>query len=61
MTAPPSIGVDFVMVPTNDFDRAVEFYGTVLGLPNTARPTSRIRTTMRLILHHRYAPRVPEA
>ena len=30
-------GVDFVMVPTRDFDRAVEFYGTVLGLPETAR------------------------
>jgi catechol 2,3-dioxygenase-like lactoylglutathione lyase family enzyme len=30
-------GVDFVVVPTNDFDTAVEFYGTVLGLPCTAR------------------------
>ena len=30
-------GVDFVVVPTRDFDRAVEFYGTVLGLPCTAR------------------------
>ena len=28
---------DFVTVPTEDFDRAVEFYGTVLGLPNSAR------------------------
>jgi predicted enzyme related to lactoylglutathione lyase len=26
-------GVDFVAIPTEDFDRAVEFYGTVLGLP----------------------------
>jgi predicted enzyme related to lactoylglutathione lyase len=30
-------GVDFVMVPTKDFDAAVEFYGTVLGLPCSAR------------------------
>jgi predicted enzyme related to lactoylglutathione lyase len=30
-------GVDFVVVPTRDFDAAVEFYGTVLGLPCTAR------------------------
>ena len=30
-------GTDFVMVPTQDFDAAVEFYGTVLGLPCTAR------------------------
>jgi predicted enzyme related to lactoylglutathione lyase len=26
-------GVDFVAVPTKDYDAAVEFYGTVLGLP----------------------------
>jgi catechol 2,3-dioxygenase-like lactoylglutathione lyase family enzyme len=26
-------GVDFVTVPTSDYDRAAEFYGTVLGLP----------------------------
>ncbi len=30
-------GTDFVTVATDDFDRAVEFYGTVLGLPNSAR------------------------
>ncbi len=30
-------GVDFVYVPTQDFDRAVAFYGEVLGLPCTAR------------------------
>jgi catechol 2,3-dioxygenase-like lactoylglutathione lyase family enzyme len=30
-------GTDFVTVPTQDFDRAVEFYGTVLGLPESAR------------------------
>jgi len=30
-------GVDFVTLPTQDFDRAVEFYGTTLGLPNSAR------------------------
>lgn len=26
-------GVDFVSVPTQDLERAVEFYGTALGLP----------------------------
>lgn len=30
-------GVDFVTVPTKDFDAAVEFYGTTLGLPCSAR------------------------
>jgi predicted enzyme related to lactoylglutathione lyase len=30
-------GVDFVTVPTRDFDRAAEFYGTVLGLPCSTR------------------------
>ena len=30
-------GTDFVVVPTKDFDRAVEFYGSVLGLPCSAR------------------------
>jgi predicted enzyme related to lactoylglutathione lyase len=30
-------GVDFVTVGTQDFKRAVEFYGTVLGLPLSAR------------------------
>jgi predicted enzyme related to lactoylglutathione lyase len=29
-------GVDFVSVPTSDFDAAVEFYGGVLGLPNSS-------------------------
>ncbi len=36
-TTPLVTGVDFVHVPTQDFDRAVEFYGTVLGLPESAR------------------------
>jgi predicted enzyme related to lactoylglutathione lyase len=30
-------GVDFITVPTRDFERAGEFYGTVLGLPCSAR------------------------
>jgi predicted enzyme related to lactoylglutathione lyase len=30
-------GVDFVTVSTRDFDAAVEFYGSVLGLPCTSR------------------------
>jgi predicted enzyme related to lactoylglutathione lyase len=29
----PVTGVDFVTVSTKDFDKAMEFYGTVLGLP----------------------------
>jgi len=34
-------GVDFVAVPTNDLDAAVEFYGTTLGLPRSVyRPES---------------------
>ena len=39
MTAPSPVveGVDFVTVPVKDFDRAVEFYGTFLGLPNPVR------------------------
>ena len=28
-------GVDFVAVPTQDLERAVEFYGTTLGLPRS--------------------------
>ncbi len=32
-TRPLVTGVDFVCVPTQDFDRSVEFYGSVLGLP----------------------------
>jgi predicted enzyme related to lactoylglutathione lyase len=30
-------GVDFVAVPTDDFDASVRFYGEVLGLPCIAR------------------------
>jgi catechol 2,3-dioxygenase-like lactoylglutathione lyase family enzyme len=30
-------GVDFITVPTRDFEKAEEFYGTVLGLPCGAR------------------------
>ena len=29
-------GVDFVSVPTSDFDAAMDFYGNVLGLPNSS-------------------------
>jgi predicted enzyme related to lactoylglutathione lyase len=38
-TTQPSFitGVDFVAVPTNDFDASVEFYGNVLGLPQGKR------------------------
>src|SRR4051812_14793043 len=36
-TEAPTIftGVDFVSVPTQDLDRAVEFYGTTLNLPRS--------------------------
>jgi predicted enzyme related to lactoylglutathione lyase len=30
-------GTDFIAVATSDFDSAVEFYGTVLGLPESKR------------------------
>jgi catechol 2,3-dioxygenase-like lactoylglutathione lyase family enzyme len=30
-------GVDFAYIPTTDFDRAVDFYGNVLGLEESAR------------------------
>ncbi|MGH2782156.1 MAG: VOC family protein, partial [Thermoleophilaceae bacterium] len=30
-------GVDFITVPTRDFDRASDFYGGVLGLPCSTR------------------------
>ena len=30
-------GVDFICVPTRDYDKASEFYGTVLGLPFSKR------------------------
>jgi len=32
----PVTGVDFLSVATRDFEAAVAFYGTVLGLPQTA-------------------------
>jgi catechol 2,3-dioxygenase-like lactoylglutathione lyase family enzyme len=39
MTDPTSLvsGVDFITVPTRDYDKAAEFYGTVLGLPLSKR------------------------
>ncbi|MEA2264951.1 MAG: hypothetical protein QOE27_534 [Solirubrobacteraceae bacterium] len=36
-TTTPITGVDFAIVPTKDFAAATEFYGTVLGLPCSAR------------------------
>jgi predicted enzyme related to lactoylglutathione lyase len=30
-------GVDFITLPTQDFDRAIEFYGTTLGLEESIR------------------------
>ena len=39
MTATTQIvnGTDFITVPTRDYDKASEFYGTVLGLPFSKR------------------------
>ena len=37
MTSPTITGVDFVAVPTNDFDASVRFYGETLGLPFIGR------------------------
>lgn len=38
MASPPIVtGVDFVTVPTQDYDAAAEFYGEVLGLPFAKR------------------------
>jgi predicted enzyme related to lactoylglutathione lyase len=34
-------GVDFVTLPTQDFQRAVEFYGTTLGLEESIRYGSK--------------------
>jgi catechol 2,3-dioxygenase-like lactoylglutathione lyase family enzyme len=36
-TTPLVTGTDFVCVATRDIDRAVEFYGNVLGLPQSKR------------------------
>lgn len=36
-TAPLITGVDFVTVPTDDFDASFRFYGEVLGLPFVKR------------------------
>jgi predicted enzyme related to lactoylglutathione lyase len=40
-TAQLITGVDFVAVPTRDFETAVAFYGTTLGLPCSARLPER--------------------
>jgi predicted enzyme related to lactoylglutathione lyase len=41
-------GVDFITVPTQDFDKASEFYGSVLGLPCSGqwgnRPAAEFET-----------------
>jgi catechol 2,3-dioxygenase-like lactoylglutathione lyase family enzyme len=36
-TTPLVTGVDFICVPTQDFEKASEFYGTVLGLERGKR------------------------
>jgi catechol 2,3-dioxygenase-like lactoylglutathione lyase family enzyme len=36
-TTPLITGTDFITVSTKDFDSAVEFYGNVLGLPESKR------------------------
>ena len=39
MSAPTPLvtGTDFICVPTRDFETAVDFYGNVLGLPESKR------------------------
>jgi predicted enzyme related to lactoylglutathione lyase len=37
MSALTVTGVDFIAIPTRDFEKADEFYGTVLGLPRSKR------------------------
>ena len=37
MTTPLITGTDFITIATQDFDAAVEFYGGVLGLPESKR------------------------
>jgi predicted enzyme related to lactoylglutathione lyase len=42
LTPGPVRGVDFVVLPTRDFEAAVSFYGTILGLPRSVyRPDRR--------------------
>jgi catechol 2,3-dioxygenase-like lactoylglutathione lyase family enzyme len=36
-STPLITGTDFVTIPTRDIDRAVDFYGNVLGLPELKR------------------------
>ena len=36
-TTPIVNGTDFITVPTRDYEKASEFYGTVLGLPFSKR------------------------
>jgi predicted enzyme related to lactoylglutathione lyase len=36
VTTPEITGVDFVSVPTRDLEKAMEFYGDVLGLPRSS-------------------------
>lgn len=40
-TLPGITGVDFASVPTRDLERAVEFYGTTLGLPMSVHMPER--------------------
>lgn len=44
MSAIQITGVDFVCIPTTDHERAVEFYGQVLGLPKRAQWGTRPAT-----------------
>jgi catechol 2,3-dioxygenase-like lactoylglutathione lyase family enzyme len=73
MTTPTPLvtGVDFVTLAAGNFDAAVEFYGTVLDLPCSARygrvhgaefETGNLTifndpNGNTLMIHHRYAPR----
>jgi len=41
MSAARIEGVDFITLPTEDFERAIEFYGTTLGLEESIRYGSK--------------------
>ena len=49
-------GVDFVTVPTRDYEAAAKFYGEVLGLPFGKRWGNMPADGNALDIHHRYAP-----
>jgi catechol 2,3-dioxygenase-like lactoylglutathione lyase family enzyme len=61
--APIVTGIDFVTVPTRNYDAAAEFYGTVLCETIDSGVCHQAFFDLdgnSLGIHHRYAPRAPE-